>query len=177
MPSNHEIELAGGAARRGEALAAERAGLDRIPDPTIALRYGNNFDGNDRVVGVNVTVPIGGARRRAEYSIAPKSGERIGTACAGGASGSGSDAAARQLAVRSTHSQWMHCVMWRPQQRNERDRRRRGYSLSEFHHGTDRGSSPIAVEAAQAAATAQLEALEAASRLRLDSHEIWSLEQ
>lgn len=176
LAENHEIELAEG--QLGEAkLAAERAGLDRIPDPTIALRYSNNFDGNDRVVGVNVTVPIGGARRRAEYSIARSRANVSAQHAREVRLKVEAEARRTALAVRSTYSQWRHLRDVAASSETNAAAVARGYSLGEFTITELIAARRQSLEAAQAAATAQLEALEAAARLRLDTHEIWSLEQ
>jgi outer membrane protein TolC len=175
LSDNHEIELAEG--QLGAAkLAAERAGLDRIPDPTIALRFSNNLDGNDRVVGVNVTVPLGGARRRAEYSIARSQANVAAQRTREVQLKVEADARRAVLAVRSTYSQWTRLRDVAASSETNAAAVVRGYSLGEFTITESITARRQALEAAQAAATAQLDALEAVSRLRLDSHEIWSLE-
>lgn len=175
VSDNHEVELA--ESQLGEAkLAAGRAGLERIPDPTIALRFSNNLDGNDRVVGVNVTVPLGGARRRAEYSIARSQASVAAQRAREVRLKVETDARRAVLAMRSTYSQWARLRDVAASSATNAAAVGRGYSLGEFTITESIAARRQSLEAAQAAVNAQLDALEAASRLRLDSHEIWAME-
>jgi outer membrane protein TolC len=172
---NHEIELAEGELDTSR-LAAERAALDRFPDPTIALRFSNNFDGNDRVIGVNVTVPLGGARRHAEYSIARSHANVAAQRTREVRLKVEADARLTTLTVRSAYAQWSRLRDVAASSETNASAVVRGYSLGEFTITESITARRQALEAAQVAATAQLDALEAVARLRLDSHEMWALE-
>ncbi|HVY81641.1 MAG TPA: TolC family protein [Steroidobacteraceae bacterium] len=175
LADNHEIALAEGELAQAK-LAAERAGLERMPDPTIGFRYSNNFDGNDRVLGVNVTVPIGGAQRRAQYSIARSQANVAAQHAREVRLKVEADARKAALAVRSTYSQWTHLRDVSASSETNATAVARGYSLGEFTITELIAARRQSLEAAQAAARAQLDAMEAACRLELEMHEIWSLE-
>lgn len=65
-PEVRALEAVADAAR----LAAERARRDRLPDPTLGVIYRSERAGEERVGGLSLSVPLGGARRSAERSRA-----------------------------------------------------------------------------------------------------------
>ncbi|MCL2645017.1 MAG: TolC family protein, partial [Betaproteobacteria bacterium] len=67
VADNHELEQAQAQVRHKQ-LQAERSALERMPDPTVALRYTNERGGEDRIVGVGVSIPLPGEARRADYA-------------------------------------------------------------------------------------------------------------
>jgi len=172
LADNHELSLADGQ-REQASLIARRVGRDRFPDPTLGVRYSHNFDGNRRVVGLTVSVPLGGPARSAAYSAA--------LAEAGVANQKAkdirlkveTDARRATLAMRSTDLQWRQLQQVATRSRNTAEALSKGYSLGEFTITELLLGRRQALEAEMAAALAQLSALEAAARLQLDAHEIW----
>lgn len=62
------------AAERASRLA-ERAALERWPDPTLGVRYGSERNGDERIGGLYFSVPLGGPRRSAEAARARAAAE------------------------------------------------------------------------------------------------------
>ncbi len=61
---SHERLLMDKQAEQARARA-DRARAERLPDPTVALVYNNERDGRDRLLGLQVSIPLPGAARRA----------------------------------------------------------------------------------------------------------------
>lgn len=73
----HNAELAAAAARTALARTeAARAEQDRLADPTVGVRASRERGGQERVWGVYVSVPIGGAARQAAVAAALAQAER-----------------------------------------------------------------------------------------------------
>lgn len=170
---NHEIELAA-ALQEQAKIAAERASLDRIPDPSVALRFSNNFDGNDRVVGIAVSVPIGGARRRGEYAKALNE-KRIAEQRAREARLNVEAEAAQALAaMRTAYARWERMREVAEGSAANAARIARGYGHGEFTISEALNARRQALESTLAEISARLEAFETYARVRLDAHEIWT---
>lgn len=60
---SYELKVAEQDAAR-QAAAAKRAWADRIPDPTLGVRFFNERDGEERAVGLVFTMPLGSRHRR-----------------------------------------------------------------------------------------------------------------
>lgn len=58
------------AAAERARVAAQRARLERWPDPTLGVTYGSERGGAERIGGLSVSVPIGVGRRRTEAARA-----------------------------------------------------------------------------------------------------------
>ena len=85
LTDNHELELAKLTARQ-EKLIADRVILERRPDPVVGVRMAQERGGDERIVGVSVSMPLPGQYRNklAEAAIARADGARAraGDACA-----------------------------------------------------------------------------------------------
>jgi outer membrane protein TolC len=172
LADNHEIELAQGQQEQAR-IAARRAARDRMPDPTVGVRYSGNFDGNRRVVGLIFSVPLGGPARSAAYAAA------LGEASVAAQKARDiqlkveTDARHATLAMRSAYSQWERLRQAAARGDVSAKVLAKGYSLGEFSITELLTARRQALDADLAAATAQLDALEAIARLQLDAHEIW----
>jgi outer membrane protein TolC len=173
---NHEIELAEALYEQAK-IAAQRAARNRIADPAVALRFSNNFDGNDRVVGVAVSVPIGGARRRAEHSQALGESNIAGQRAREVRLNVEAEASRAVAAMRAGYARWQRMRDASKRSSANADAMARGYGLGEFTISEMLTARRQALEAAVVEVSARLEALESVARLRLDAHEIWSLER
>ena len=56
-------------------LRATRVGQDRVTDPTFGVRATSERDGQEKVVGVYMSIPLGGAGRRADFASAQAEAE------------------------------------------------------------------------------------------------------
>lgn len=171
--SNHEIKLADGRAAAAE-LEARRARLDRLPDPTIGVVYSPNFDQNRQTVGVRVSVPLSGSLRSAEASLAA-SHARAAAAEATAARLRVSADGREDLANRHAYyEQWQNLAGAASDARRNADAYARGYRAGEFGLADLLNAQRLAAQAALSGEEAQLRALEADARLRVDAHRLWA---
>ena len=171
LADNHEVALAEGQQEQAR-LAAQRTGRDRMPDPTVGVRY-DNFDGNRRVIGLMVSVPLGGPARSAAYAAALGEASVAAQRARDVRLKVESDAKRAALAMRSTNLQWQQLQQVATRSRSGAETVAKGYSLGEFTITELLTARRQSLDADLAAATAQLDALEATARLQLDAHEMW----
>jgi len=89
--------MARSAARRGQMMA-QRLDAERLPDPTLGVKFGSERDGQERIVGVQLTIPLPGSGRAASA--------RAGAAEADVASAREALVLARVERKRSARSAW-----------------------------------------------------------------------
>lgn len=173
---NHELGMVQSDSKI-QQLMAQRSSADRIPDPTIGLRYSNEKEGEEKVAGVYVSVPLSFGLRGANAEIAGHQAEL---------------ARQRELAVRrrlegDVYAAYTQAVnnylIWQQAQdaaRGVRDNAElvaRAYSLGESSLSDVLNARRLALEASLAATLSQLEANEARYRLLLDAHQLWPLDK
>jgi outer membrane protein, heavy metal efflux system len=172
VTDNHEVELA--AARRDEAeLAAERAVGNRLADPTIGLRYTTNLGGERRVIGLNISVPIGGAGRTADAALARSDARRAGSELQ--RTMDYVNAAARSALgdARRSYASWMELLQAHQQMLAATDATARGYALGEFDISAMLAARRNALQTEQELLGAQLRANWSYARVLLDAHQLW----
>jgi outer membrane protein TolC len=175
LAENHEIELAD--ARAEEArLAAQRAGRNRMGDPTFGLRYSNTFDGSRDIVALTVTMPLGSGARNAEYSLAQSEAARLAAMARGTRLKVEGDARQDLLNARASQAQWQRLAHAAAQDEANAATVARGYSLGEFGMAELLTARRSALAAAESAAIARLDAIEAWARLNVDAHYLWTAE-
>jgi cobalt-zinc-cadmium efflux system outer membrane protein len=174
VADNHELELAENQQREAE-LQAQRARLDRLPDPTVGVHYGQERDRQEKILGVTVALPFGGSGRRADHAaalaratMATERTRQIRLKVEG-------DANRALSAVRLGRSRWEQLSRLAEQMQATAATMRRGYELGELDLAQTLTAQRQALEAALGAQQAKLDAIEAYARLRLDAHEIWAL--
>jgi outer membrane protein, heavy metal efflux system len=175
LERNHELRVAALAARRSR-LAAQRLDADRIADPTLGLRVASERSGQERVVGVQVTIPLAGAARAA--------GARAGIAEADAAAAREAlvqarvEAEARRTVAtaRAAHAQWQLLADVARRIDDNANLLDKAWRLGEGQFGDLQTARRQAIEARLAASRAQLDANEARYRLLLDAHALWPLE-
>lgn len=173
---NHEIELAKAETERA-GLQADRARQERLPDPIIGTRYGYERGGDERVMGVSVSFPIGGGLRAATAEqTRAKAGEvaqrqrevelKVETS-------------ARTVAMdaKSRFDLWQRYEQVSSTADRSAESIGRGYQLGEATLADVLLARRQALEAALGSAQARADAWQASSRLQLDAHEIWAYEE
>ena len=171
---NHELELAQSQAAAAR-LAAERAGLDRLADPTLALRYSDNLDGDRRLLGLTVTVPLGGAYRSADAALARSQSRAAEANVRLVTDAVNSDARAAISAARLSLRSWQDLTEAASRIRRAADAAARGYELGELDLSVTLAARRQALEAEQQLMIAHLTALHDHARVLLDSHQLWAL--
>jgi outer membrane protein, heavy metal efflux system len=171
---NHELELAHSEAKAAR-LQAERASADRLADPTLALRYSDNLDGNRRLLGLTVTLPIGGTTRSADAALARSESRKAEANVRLVTDRVQSDARAAIAAARLSVSNWQDLTEAAARMRRAADAAARGYELGEMDLSVTLTARRQALEAQQQLMMAHLTALHDHARVLLDSHQLWAL--
>ena len=172
---NHELGMVQSESRI-QQLQAQRTSADRLPDPTIGLRYSNEKDGEEKVAGVYVSVPLSFGLRGANADIARQHAEI---------------ARQREVALRRrlegdvyavyTQAVNNYQISQQSQQaassvRENAELMARAYSLGESSLTDVLNARRMALESSLAGTIAQLDANEARYRLLLDAHLLWQLD-
>jgi hypothetical protein len=176
VAENHEIELA--QARAAEAqLALERAGRDRIGDPTVGLAYSKSIDGNIDLLRLRIAMPIGFVGRDAEVALARSAATRANSALTQAHASVESAARTDLLNARSSWRQWERLANVARLSQAAADGVARAYAVGEVGIAEVLAARRQAQDSQLQSVTALLTAHETYSSLRLDANEIWSLEE
>ena len=175
LQDNHELELAQVEADL-YAARARRAASERMPDPTIALRAARERAGQERLIGISLSIPLPGAGRSADRTAAVLKAsmamEKLAQVRLR------VELAARRAVIDSvrSHQVWQTLRDVEQQTSRQADLMLRAYQAGESTLADALGARRRALDAALAAQAAQLDALAAFARLRLDAHAIWSID-
>lgn len=170
----HSAELA--LARQEASVLRAQAAVDqaeRRPDPSVGLRLGSSRGGAERMVGVVLSMPIGGGYRDAGAAA---------TALRAAAAEQQADELARQLRAeglqRLAERDIADAVAQRQQEAASRltsvaDTLARGFSLGEGSLGDVLAARRLAHEQALVAAASEVERQHARLRLLLEAGQLW----
>jgi len=173
LKHNHELGWVQAESRILEKLA-ERARADRMPDPTLGLRYSSQLSGSQKISGVYVSIPLTSGLRSANAENA------------GHAAQIGAD---REQALRirldgdiySAYTQAVNAYqIWQQARdaalslRQNAELVARAYSLGESSLGETLVARRQALEASLAESLTRLDANETHYRLLLDAHQLWA---
>jgi outer membrane protein TolC len=175
LDHNHELEMVR-SERRIQQMLAERSSADRIPDPTVGLRYSNEVGGNEKVAGVYVSVPLSFGLRGSHAENAAQQAEIAGDR---------ENAVLRHLEadIYATHTQavrsyeiWLQAREAADSIRRNAELVTRAYTLGESSLTETLSARRLALESALSEALARLDANEARYRLLLDAHRLWTID-
>jgi outer membrane protein TolC len=175
LEHNHELAAARADARRWQ-LAVSRTEADQTPDPSLGLRYGNERGGEERIVGLSVSIPFGGKARaaategaRAQADMASHREAAVLARLEAEAENllNGAQAAYRSALSARDAAQRINASA---------DLAARAYALGEHGLSELLFAKRQALDANLAATLAQLDANEARYRLLLDSHQLWPID-
>lgn len=154
-------------------LQAQRTDRERLADPTVGVRLAREKDGEERLLGLYLTLPLGGSarqaeadRRRAEASIASEQEAQTLRETRASARASWQQARGAYAAWRA--SQDAAARMGKAAQLQAR-----AYALGEGSLAEMLAARRLAFSAELDAQLAQLDALEKNYRLQIDSHKLW----
>jgi len=176
VAENHEIELAQSRADQAQLLV-RRAGLDRLPDPTLGLAYSKSIDGNIDMLRLRIAVPLGYEVRDADVALARSAANRANAAVV--QAHASVEAAARTdlLNAHSSYRQWQRLAQVSRLTQTVADGTAKAYAAGETGVAELLLARRQHQEAQTQAMTALLSAHETYARLRLDAHEILALEE
>lgn len=175
LAHSHELLRA---RRQAEALQAEARQLAsrRSPDPSIGVFYKNEMGGDEHVLGLNVGLTLPGAARRTDQQAAEQLGAAARDAAANLEQRLRREARADFEGATAKVANWQQAARAAQALAEAAQLAARGYSLGEGSLDQVLVSRRLALEGQLLAQQAQLEALSAHARLRLDSHRLWPLD-
>ncbi len=172
---SHEYRLS--MAQEVQALRqAARAGLERKPDPTVGMFVTIERGGAERILGVSVTMPLGGEHRQAAATAAAADAEAAARSrmAAERRLGTEFDVQYRNLVGKRSSARAQADAA--SLQRTASDRATRAYRAGESGLAELLAVRRSLAEALLAERLARVDALEADSRLSLDLHRMWDLD-
>ncbi|MBI3479238.1 MAG: TolC family protein [Nitrosomonadales bacterium] len=173
---NHELGMAQEQSHVRQLLA-QRSRADQLPDPTIGVRYANEFDGNEKVTGVYVSVPLSfGQRSVTAEGVAQQAAIAADQEAFVKRRLEGDIYAAHTQAV-SSYATWQLAHEAALAVRGNAELVAQAYSLGESSLSESLGARRFALESSLAETLAQLDANEARYRLLLDAHQLWPLDE
>lgn len=176
LAENHEIELAKAEAERGR-LNAQRASLDRRPDPTVGVRVAHERDSQEKIVGITFSMPLPGTARRSLEDAGAAQARMAEERARQTALKVESEAASVAMSAESAYETWQRLTQVANRMKDNTAVVAKAYSLGEIPLGDLLQARRQAIEAGANAEAAQFDALEAQARLLLDAHVIWDFEQ
>lgn len=165
--------LAAAERRRADAVAA-LADAERTPDPTVALLAGRERHGEERTLGISVSIPLPGAARAAGARAGRMQAGAARDAEAAAAQAAAVEADALLLAARRAPGAWRAAHAAAERLDGAAVMSARAHALGEAPLSDLLAARRLANEAALAARLAQIDALEADARLRLAAGQLWA---
>jgi outer membrane protein TolC len=175
LDHNHEIELAQ-SEKRIQQMLAKRSMADRIPDPTVGLRYSNEMGGNEKVTGLYFSIPISFGLRNAnsqheEYLAEIANNREVATRRRLEV-----DAYAAHTQAINSYETWKQAQHAADSMRKNAELVTRAYTLGESSLLDTLTARRLALEATLTENVAQLDANETRYRLLLDAHQFWQID-
>jgi outer membrane protein TolC len=169
---SHEIGASAADAAHADALKA-RAARDRIADPSIGLRGFSEQGGNERGFGLILSMPLGGRARTAAADQAAAMAQSADAELA--ATRTVVDAVAAEDAALATGylKAWEQASAAADAAAEAAVRQRKGHALGGVDLADRLLAERLARDAALDEAKARTAAVEAITRLRIDSHTLW----
>jgi outer membrane protein TolC len=175
LAHNHELFRA---RRQAEVLQAEARQLAqrRSVDPNVGVFYKNEAAGNEHVLGMNVGLTLPGAARRTDQQAAEQLSATAQDAAARLEQRLRQEARADFEAATAQVANWQQADRAAQALAEAAQLAARAYSLGEGSLDQVLVNRRLALEGQLVAQQAQLSALSAHARLKLDSHQLWPLD-
>lgn len=169
---SHEIGASAADAAQADALKA-RAARERIADPSIGLRGFSEQGGNERGLGLVLSMPLGGRARQAAADQAAAMAVSAGAELA--ATRTVVDAVAAEDAALAAGylKAWEQAAAAADAAGAAAQRQRTGHALGGVDLADRLVAERLARDAALDEVKARTAAVEAITRLRIDSHTLW----
>jgi cobalt-zinc-cadmium efflux system outer membrane protein len=162
---------------RLQQLLAQRSSADRVPDPTVGLRYSSEKEGEEKLAGVYVSVPISFGLRGANADIAQQHADIAQHREAATRRRLEGDVYAAYTQAANNYMIWQQAQQAAGSVRENAELVARAYSLGESSLTDSLTARRMALESSLAATVAQLDSNEARYRLLLDAHLLWALDE
>lgn len=175
LEHNHELGVARGETRRARLLA-DRARRERLPDPSIGVQFARERNGEEKLLGAYVSIPLPGGARRATADAAFAQAEAREEQAAAIERRIAGEAAALYHAAVAAIPGWQAARNAAEHLGRSAGMTARAYQLGEGSLSELLTARRLANEAELGARQARLEALELRYRLLLDTHRLWNFD-
>lgn len=172
MDDNHELGMVE-AEGRVQQLLAQRQRADRVPDPTVGLRYSSEKDGEEKVAGIYLSVPISFGVRGAYAEVAAQHAAAAEARVEATRHRLQGDVYAACIQAQDNYRIWQQAEAAMSSVQQNAELLARAYTLGESSLTDLLNARRLALESALAANLAQLDANESRYRLLLDAHLLW----
>ncbi|MEQ1527458.1 MAG: TolC family protein [Gallionella sp.] len=174
LEHSHELGMAR-EQNRVQQLLAQRSRADQLPDPTVGVSYAKEVSGNEKVMGVYVSVPLSFGLRSATAESAAQHAAITADQETFAKRRLEGDIFATYTQVVSHYNTWHLAHEAAQAIRSNAELIAKAYSLGENSLSDSLTARRFALESSLAENLAQLDANEARYRLLLDAHQLWSL--
>lgn len=157
-------------------LAASRARANRLPDPTIGLYTASEIYASEKIVGVNITIPIPGRYRNQQLGQALARADMARAARDRQQRLMEIEVAEGYADATGNFERWRLAEKSAARTRESARLTQRAYSLGEVDLQTLLLARRQALEAVDAALDARVSALKSYYRLLVDAHLVWGME-
>lgn len=175
LDHNHEL-LAAQRAMEQAQLLARRAAAERRPDPTLGLHLASEQSGDERIVGVSLSLPLPGGARRAEAQVGLARAQALAELEADTRRRLTAEAAVNWQRAAAGVDSWRRLEAAAQAIQRHADLARRAHELGEVGLSEALLARRAALDAQLAAGQARLAANAAGARLLLDAHRLWPLD-
>lgn len=172
---DHGVRMARAEAEQAR-VRADRVALDERPDPTLGVHWSREQAGRERLVGVSVSLPLGGAGRAADRRQALAEAEAAAARAEQRRIERLAEAASQTVMVGAAVGIWRAQAAAQAQAQQALQAAQRGWTLGEYAVGDVHLARRTLSEAALAEVNARYDALLQQDRLRLDLHELWDFD-
>ena len=175
MEHNHELAIAHGETQR-YGLMLSRSAADRIPDPSVGIRFADERGGEEKVLGVSLTIPLPGGGRKASQQMAAANQLVATERELGVRTKIQTETANTWLATQSAYTAWQASETASAAMRRHADLMSRAYQLGESGLTDVLNARRLTQEADLNAINSRLAAAQARYRLLLDTHALWPID-
>jgi outer membrane protein, heavy metal efflux system len=176
LEHNHELGVARSESARAR-IQANRTDAERRPDPSVGVHMANDRGGEERIIGLTLSIPLPGEGRRADADMAIANAQASAYREAGVLRKIEAEAAALYRRATAAHTGWQSQHLAAEALGRSAELTERAWQLGEGSLSETLAARRLAHEARLAARLAQLDASEARYRLLLDAHRLWPLDK
>ena len=174
LEHNHELLAVQTASERARLLT-QRAEQDRTPDPALGLHLGSEANGDERIFGVSLRMPLAGKARAAKADMHLAQAEALGETEAATPQRLSAEAATNWQAAAGNSEGFLRLREAAEAMSRHAELARRAHELGELGLSDTLLAHRNALEARMNAEQARLAANGAIARLLLDAHQLWPM--
>lgn len=172
---HHGLALARTTAQR-QRIGAGRAELERLPDPTLGLRWASERGGQEKLFGVQLIIPLPGGARAAASRGAQAEAEIANAREAAALAQAEAEVRRTVTQAEAAYRHWQQQSQVAAKMDKNARLLDRAWRLGEGQLSELIAARRLAIEARLATAQARAEAHESHYRLMLDAHQLWPLD-